>query len=61
MSMFKNDGLFGKLEDAARKDPRSSTPAPGQTPPPAPRAPYPEPAKQEAAAARGDGKGSKLI
>jgi cytoskeletal protein CcmA (bactofilin family) len=58
--MFKSDGLFGKLEDAARKDPRSSAPPPSQTPP-APRAPYPEPAKQEAAAARGDGKGSKLI
>jgi cytoskeletal protein CcmA (bactofilin family) len=60
--MFKSDGLFGKLEDAARKDPRSTTPPPpaGQNPP-APRAPYPEPAKQEAAAARGDGKGSKLI
>jgi cytoskeletal protein CcmA (bactofilin family) len=57
--MFKSDGLFGKLEDAARKDPRSSAPPPGQTPP-APRAPYPEPAKQEAAAAR-EGKGSKLI
>jgi cytoskeletal protein CcmA (bactofilin family) len=56
--MFKSDGLFGKLEDAARKDPRSSAPPPGQTPP-APRAPYPEPAKQEAAAR--DGKGSKLI
>jgi cytoskeletal protein CcmA (bactofilin family) len=60
MSMFKSDGLFGKLEDAARKDPRASAPPPSQTPP-APRAPYPEPAKQEAAAARGDGKGSKLI
>ena len=59
--MFKSDGLFGKLEDAARKDPRSSAPPPSQTPPPAPRAPYAEPAKQEAAAARGDGKGSKLI
>jgi len=59
--MFKSDGLFGKLEDAARKDPRSSAPPPGQNPPPAPRAPYPEPAKQEAAAARGDAKGSKLI
>src|SRR5262245_63961624 len=57
--MFKSDGLFGKLEDAARKDPRSSAPPPSQTPP-APRAPYPEPAKQEAAAAR-EGKGSKLI
>ena len=58
--MFKSDGLFGKLEDAARKDPRSSAPNPGPTPPPAPRAPFPEPAKQEAAAAR-EGKGSKLI
>src|SRR5262245_54403959 len=59
--MFKSDGLFGKLEDAARKDPRSSTPPQGQNSnPPAPRAPYPEPAKQEAAAAR-EGKGSKLI
>ena len=57
--MFKSDGLFGKLEDAARKDSRSTPPAAGQTPP-APRAPYPEPAKQEAAAAR-EGKGSKLI
>ena len=58
--MFKSDGLFGKLEDAARKDPRSSAPPAGQNNPPAPRAPYPEPAKQEAAAAR-EGKGSKLI
>jgi cytoskeletal protein CcmA (bactofilin family) len=57
--MFKSDGLFGKLEDAARKDSRSSAPPAGQNPP-APRAPYPEPAKQEAAAAR-EGKGSKLI
>src|SRR6185503_20063180 len=56
---FKSDGLFGKLEDAARKDSRSTPPPAGQTPP-APRAPYPEPAKQEAAAAR-EGKGSKLI
>jgi cytoskeletal protein CcmA (bactofilin family) len=59
--MFKSDGLFGRLEDAARKDPRAAAPLPGQNPPPAPRPPYPEPAKQEAAAARGDGKGSKLI
>src|SRR5262245_29909793 len=58
--MFKSDGLVGKLEDAARKGPRSAAPPPSQAPP-APRAPYPEPAKQEAAAARGDGKGSKLI
>lgn len=59
--MFKSDGLFGRLEDAARKDTRTSAPPQGQNPPPAPRPPYPEPAKQEAAAARGDGKGSKLI
>jgi cytoskeletal protein CcmA (bactofilin family) len=57
--MFKSDGLFGKLEDAARKDSRSPAPPAGQNPP-APRAPYPEPAKQEGAAAR-EGKGSKLI
>lgn len=61
--MFKSDGLFGKLEDAARKDSRSSAPAQGQNPPPAPRPPYPEPAKHDAASARGAGesKGSKLI
>jgi cytoskeletal protein CcmA (bactofilin family) len=60
MSMFKNNGLFGRLEDAARKDPRSSAPPPSQNPPPPPRPPYPaEPVKQDAA--RAEGKGSKLI
>jgi cytoskeletal protein CcmA (bactofilin family) len=61
--MFKSNGLFGKLEDPTRKDPRASALPPGQNPPPAPRPPYPETAKQDAAAARGgaDGKGSKLI
>ena len=58
MSMFKNNGLFGRLEDAARKDPRSSAPPPSQNPPPPPRPPYPEPVKE---AARAEGKGSKLI
>jgi len=58
--MFKNDGLFGRLDEAARKDPRSSAPPAPQNPPPAPRPPYPaEPAKLEAA--RAEGKGSKLI
>jgi cytoskeletal protein CcmA (bactofilin family) len=59
--MFKHDGLFGRLDDAARKDPRSAAPPPSQNPPPAPRPPYPaaEPAKQDAA--RSDAKGSKLI
>jgi len=64
MAMFKSNGLFGSLEDAARKDPRSSaTPLGQNTPQPAPRPPYPEPAKLDAAATRvaGDGKGSKLI
>ena len=59
MSMFKNDGLFGRLDDAARKDPRSSAPPATQNPPPAPRPPYPDPAKLDAA--RPDAKGSKLI
>jgi cytoskeletal protein CcmA (bactofilin family) len=61
--MFKSNGLFGKLEDATRKDPRSSALPPGQNPQPAPRPPYPDTAKQDSAAARGagDGKGSKLI
>ena len=63
--MFKSsNGLFGRLDDAARKDPRSSIPPPSQIPQPAPRPPYPaEPAKLDAPAARGtgDGKGSKLI
>jgi cytoskeletal protein CcmA (bactofilin family) len=59
MSLFKNDALFGRLEDAARKDPRSSAPPPAPNPPPAPRPPYPEPAKVDAA--RAESKGSKLI
>jgi cytoskeletal protein CcmA (bactofilin family) len=59
MSLFKNDALFGRLEDAARKDPRSSQTPPAQNPPPLPRPPYPEPVKQDAA--RPDSKGSKLI
>jgi cytoskeletal protein CcmA (bactofilin family) len=59
--MFKNNGLFGKLEDAARKDPRSSAPPPSQNPPPAPRPPYPEPARSDATRASGESKGSKLI
>ena len=59
MSMFKNNGLFGRLEDAARKDPRSSAPPPTQNPPPAPRPPFPEPVKHETA--RAESKGSKLI
>jgi len=57
--MFKNNGLFGRLEDAARKDPRSSVPPPASNPPPAPRPPFPEAAKQDAA--RTENKGSKLI
>lgn len=57
--MFKSNGLFGRLDDAARKDPRSITPPPAAQTPPAPRPPYPEPAKQESA--RPDAKGSKLI
>ena len=57
--MFKSNGLFNRLEDAARKDPRSSAPPPAQSLPPAPRPPYPEPAKVEPA--RAEGKGSKLI
>lgn len=58
--MFKNDGLFGRLDEAARKDPRSSAPPAPQNPPPAPRPPYPaEPAKLDAT--RAEGKGSKLI
>jgi cytoskeletal protein CcmA (bactofilin family) len=61
--MFKSNGLFGSLEDAARKDPRSSAPPQGHNTQPAPRPPYPEPTKLDAAAARvaGDVKGSKLI
>lgn len=61
--MFKNNGLFGRLDDAARKDPRSSIPPPSQNPQSAPRPPYPEPVKLDAAPARGagDAKGSKLI
>ena len=58
MSLFKNDALFGRLEDAARKDPRSSQTPPAQNPPPLPRPPYPEPVKD---AARAESKGSKLI
>jgi cytoskeletal protein CcmA (bactofilin family) len=60
MSLFnKSDGLFGRLDDAARKDPRSAPPPAPQNPPPAPRPPYPEPAKLETS--RPDAKGSKLI
>jgi len=59
MSLFKNDALFGRLEDAARKDPRSPQTPPAQNPPPLPRPPYPEPIKQDAA--RAESKGSKLI
>jgi cytoskeletal protein CcmA (bactofilin family) len=58
--MFKGSELFGKLDEAARKDPRSSAPPQGQNPPPAPRPPYPEPPRQDAARA-GENKGSKLI
>jgi len=61
--MFKSNGLFGKPEDAARRDPRASVSPPSQIPPPAPHPAFPEPAKQETAAARsgGEAKGSKLI
>lgn len=59
--MFKGSELFGKLDEAARKDPRSSAPPQGQNPPPAPRPPYPEPPRQDAARGSGDAKGSKLI
>ena len=59
--MFKGNELFGKLDEAARKDPRSAVPPQGQNPPPAPRAPYPEPPRQDAASPRAEGKGSKLI
>ncbi|MBI3043218.1 MAG: polymer-forming cytoskeletal protein [Betaproteobacteria bacterium] len=61
--MFKSDGLFGKFDDAARKDPRSPLPAPSQNPAPAARAPQAEPARSDSTAARGGGetKGSKLI
>lgn len=59
--MFKGSELFGKPEDAARKDTRSSTSPQGQNPPPGSRPPYPEAARQEPARASGDGKGSKLI
>jgi cytoskeletal protein CcmA (bactofilin family) len=59
MSMFKNNGLFGRLEDAARKDPRASPPPPSQNPPPPPRPPFPDAVKQETP--RAEGKGSKLI
>jgi cytoskeletal protein CcmA (bactofilin family) len=58
--MFKGSELFGKLDEAARKDPRSSAPPTGQNPPPAPRPPYPEPPRQDNARS-GEGKGSKLI
>lgn len=59
--MFKGSELFGKLDEAARKDPRSSAPPQGQNPPPAPRPPYPEPPRQDATRGSGDAKGSKLI
>jgi cytoskeletal protein CcmA (bactofilin family) len=59
--MFKSDGLFGSKEDALRKDSRSPALVPGGNPQPAaPRAPQAEPPKAPEAA-RGDGKGSKLI
>src|SRR5262245_56022348 len=61
--MFKADGLFGKVDDAARKDSRFPVPPTGQNSAPTPRPPFPEPAKHESAPARapGDAKGSKLI
>ena len=64
--MFKGDGLFGKKEELARKDPRAPAPVPA----PAPAGQRPmlaEPARPDSAAAApaaariGDGKGSKLI
>ncbi|HEU0290196.1 MAG TPA: polymer-forming cytoskeletal protein [Burkholderiales bacterium] len=61
--MFTGDTLFGKKEDLARKDSKTSVPGPA----PAPAGPRPaqaEPARQDhtaAAAKSGDGKGSKLI
>jgi cytoskeletal protein CcmA (bactofilin family) len=64
--MFNRDGLFGRNEDALRKD--SRTPVPGHNPPAAgQRSSQAEPARVDHAspttAPRGgnDGKGSKLI
>lgn len=61
--MFKSDGLFGKSEDAARKDPRSPIPTSSQNTTPTTRTSQAEPAKHETAAARSSSetKGSKLI
>ena len=62
--MFKGDGLFGRKEETAQKDPKA--PVPGQAPAPAGQRPLQaDPPRQDKPAApppRGsDGKGSKLI
>jgi len=58
--MFKGRELFGKPEDPTHKDTRSPLSPQGQSSAPAPRPPYPEPAKQETRPGS-ETKGSKLI